>query len=786
MKLRTLELENFRRHRRTRLDLGDGVTALIGPNGAGKSTLIEALAFALYGPRVAATGKDLIRSDAAPPGDSVRVALELELGGQTIRVVRELRGRVQSPLASVEVDGHVQVQPIAGSSDQATQLLERLLGLDRDGFLQTVVARQGELDRLSRLKPAERRAFVLDLVGIGAVDAAITTAREARNALRVQTEEAARHVGDPGQLALQVELAKATQADTAAAAAKAAARKAETEAAAQQASARHEQARQAAAGRTRLEHQAVVLAERVAALRREVEAARTRLAAAEAQAARLPELQAALARVEQAERQLVTVQGQVLIVQQRTAQVARIATYEVTLQRAEQESAQLQVPPAPDVAALAAASDAAQAHAVQAERDRAVAAERSRQAREAAAALAKLRGSARCPSCQQPVTAEHLEQERAAAAALLQAAESAATAAVTASQAAAAALKQARDRLAAGHLEQRRHEAAARRKAELDEQAAALRSTVATLREALPPDPGPLPDLRSLEAQAAEARNARLLVAAGEAAAGQVPALRTALVDADRAMQAADAESGELRLRLATQPDTAAGLAKAKAESEAAWRLADQARAANTTAMLSAQAAQAALDAAEAEQARSSAARQRLDALVADLGRWTAVVGAAGGGLLERFREHLVARTAPAINQEASHLLALFTQGRYTELVLDGDYELWMGDAGVLHPIERFSGGERDLAHLALRLGISRLLATRSNAPEIRFLALDEVFSSLDQERCTALLGALQNLGGLYGQILAVTHIERLQESFDGVVRVQLTDGEAQVTAHAG
>jgi exonuclease SbcC len=72
VRLRSLELENFRRHRRTRLDFQDGVTAVVGPNGAGKSTLLEAIAFALYGPRVAATGKELIRSDAAPPGDHVR------------------------------------------------------------------------------------------------------------------------------------------------------------------------------------------------------------------------------------------------------------------------------------------------------------------------------------------------------------------------------------------------------------------------------------------------------------------------------------------------------------------------------------------------------------------------------------------------------------------------------------------------------------------------------------------------------------------------------------------
>jgi exonuclease SbcC len=158
----------------------------------------------------------------------------------------------------------------------------------------------------------------------------------------------------------------------------------------------------------------------------------------------------------------------------------------------------------------------------------------------------------------------------------------------------------------------------------------------------------------------------------------------------------------------------------------------------------------------------------------------------AGGGLLERFRDHLVARTAPAINEEASQLLALFTQGRYTEFLLDDSYEIHLGDGGRFLPLERFSGGEQDLAHLALRLGISRLLANRAGAADIRFLALDEVFSSLDSERCDALLAALRGLTGLYGQVLAVTHLERLRDSFDAVVQVKLADGAASVSLHNG
>jgi DNA repair protein SbcC/Rad50 len=302
----------------------------------------------------------------------------------------------------------------------------------------------------------------------------------------------------------------------------------------------------------------------------------------------------------------------------------------------------------------------------------------------------------------------------------------------------------------------------------------------------LPPDPGPLADVAELKRKAEAARAARTELAKAEAAVGRLAELRSQAAAAEQDWQAASAQLADLRLRLATQSDTAAALAEATlAVAQSQARLAGL-RSAHTQALLDAQAAAQALAVASADQARDRKARERLADLHKDLARWTAIVGASGGGLLERFREHLVARTAPAINQEASQLLALFTQGRYTELVLDDSYEVFMGDGGRLLPLERFSGGEQDLAHLALRLGISRLLATRSGSPEIRFLALDEVFSSLDAERCDALLGALRGLAGLYSQVFAVTHLERLQESFDSVVQVRLLDGAAAVTVHGG
>jgi exonuclease SbcC len=786
VKVVRLELHNYRRHRDTRLEFPDGVVAVVGPNGAGKSTLVEAIGFALFGPRAAGTGKDLIRSEDAPPGDSVRVMLELELGGQAVRVVRELRGKAQGPFASLEVDGHVQVQPIAGSSEQVTQQMERLLGLDREGFFQTVVARQRDLDRLGRLAPGERRAFILGLVGIGAVDDAIRRARESRSTLLAQVQEAARHVGDAEALAARVagaETAAATATQRVeAGTAELVAREADATAAA----ARLDSARQDHAARVALEAQAHGLAAQAQHARRAAERSRAESVAAEQAAARLPDLRAQADGAESAARELATVQGLVLVQVQRTAQVARIAQQEAAVAQAVAQERAIVVPAAPDLAPLALALEAARSQVARIEAAHAVARDRVLRARAESAGLATVQGSGPCPACRQPVTGEHLERERALARARLAEAEGVQAAAVVAERDAKSVAAKAAAALQQQQAVAVRVQALTRQREQAAHQAAALQAVLLTLREGLPPDPGPLADVAGLEAKARQAGALRTALAQAEAALARLPATRAAGMEAERAAQGAEAELAGLQVRLATQPDAVAALAAAgSAASSAGQRLA-HARAEHTQALLAHQAADQEVRAARAEQARDVAARARQADLQAQVARWTAVVGAAGGGLLERFREHLVSRAAPAINQEASQLLAVFTQGRYTELVLDDAYDLHMGDGGRLLPLERFSGGEQDLAHLALRLGISRLLATRAGAAELRFLALDEVFSSLDTERCDALLGALRGLTGLYSQVVAVTHLERLQESFDAVVRVRLEDGQASVSLHNG
>ncbi|HLF06595.1 MAG TPA: AAA family ATPase, partial [Thermoplasmata archaeon] len=96
MRLRALELRNYRRFESASLEFGDGVVGVLGPNGAGKSTLVEALAWALFGSdavQVMRTGKDDLRRAGAGPSEALSVVLDFEHDGVHYRVSREMRAK---------------------------------------------------------------------------------------------------------------------------------------------------------------------------------------------------------------------------------------------------------------------------------------------------------------------------------------------------------------------------------------------------------------------------------------------------------------------------------------------------------------------------------------------------------------------------------------------------------------------------------------------------------------------------------------------------------------------
>ncbi|MDM8085226.1 AAA family ATPase [Cellulomonas cellasea] len=189
MYLRTLELQAIGpfagRHVIDFTAVGaSGLFLLEGPTGAGKSTIIDAIVFALYG-KVAspAASEERLRSAFAPEDVESVVDLVFETGAGAFRVRRtpaydrpKKRGtgtaRQQStvklwrlPVEAVD-DGDVAEGEILSTRlDEAGAELQRIIGLDRAQFVQTIVLPQGEFASFLRADPEHRRSLLQKIVG---------------------------------------------------------------------------------------------------------------------------------------------------------------------------------------------------------------------------------------------------------------------------------------------------------------------------------------------------------------------------------------------------------------------------------------------------------------------------------------------------------------------------------------------------------------------------------------------------------------------------------------------
>ena len=171
MQLKRIRLKNYRRYRDEEIEFPTGITGIVGRNGSGKSTLIEAIGWCMYGNHAARTKKDEIRTTGVQKDQNCSVALEIVLGSDTVRIVRELRGRNASGHASVFVNGSTSAQ-VHGMTE-VSEFVTKRTGMDYVAFFISVFARQKDLDALSAQLPGERKKTIMRLLRINRIDDAI-------------------------------------------------------------------------------------------------------------------------------------------------------------------------------------------------------------------------------------------------------------------------------------------------------------------------------------------------------------------------------------------------------------------------------------------------------------------------------------------------------------------------------------------------------------------------------------------------------------------------------------
>jgi DNA repair protein SbcC/Rad50 len=167
------------------------------------------------------------------------------------------------------------------------------------------------------------------------------------------------------------------------------------------------------------------------------------------------------------------------------------------------------------------------------------------------------------------------------------------------------------------------------------------------------------------------------------------------------------------------------------------------------------------IERASAEQRRFNADRELANRKAAEAAKMDEM-----DALFTRFFKSLTARARPMLEAEASALVRDLTDGRYERIEFDESFRVRLLDRfDDSYSIERFSGGEADVASLSARVALSKIIAARGGGATLGFLILDEVFGSLDAGRRNNVLLALERLKRAFGQIFIISHVAEVQES---------------------
>ncbi|MBW3630710.1 MAG: SMC family ATPase [Gemmatimonadetes bacterium] len=784
MKLIELRLQNFRQHVDTAIHFRPGLTGIIGPNGAGKSTLLEALAWAIYGSEAARGTNDTLRFARAGARSRVQVELRFGLAGHEYRVVRTLNN------AEAFLDGSN--VPVATTLGGVTRYLQGRLGMTRREFFNTYFTGQKELQFLATMGPADRGRFLSTVLGYERLRQAQDRARVRRSELRSEIDALRGGMPDPAGIRAahaeaRVKLAEAQGAFADAETARAEALEALSlivprwtevqgrrdrhrdlsgaieSAERERDAARREMARidqelarigEAEREREALREQLAPLPGAVQEVERMVELARKherRRALAE-QAA---EIDAEL------ERQRERLEG----LEKAPALLGKYAT-ELSVAREESARVEREI----DEKKTAWLCDRQDAETkLLAYRDRATELqEQIRRVRESGS-------EGICPTCGRPLGADFeklLSELNEQWTLLVQDGKW---------------LKSRRDQLEAKPAEV----------VALEEQGAELEKAIAEKARKHTRCESAVQELEAVGKERAERAERREELrrelesipsgydrAAHNAAEERLHVLRKVETRAAQLDETVRRREEWERERLGAQQREAAALlggAQAATEREtlgfseagfAKLRLEhDVASRRRHDADLQATVAKGELSNAVLYELTAARAEQQMEERLKEIAlrevdhRHHNELDAA----FSQLRGELNAQVRPELGEVASSFIAQLTDGRYTSLEIDDEYNICVLDEGEQKPV--ISGGEEDVANLVLRLSLSQMIAERAGHP-LALLVLDEVFGSLDVARRDNVVQLLRRLEDRFEQVILITHIEGLRENLDQILHV--------------
>lgn len=168
-----LNLTNFKVYEKQEIAFYPGTTAIIGPNGSGKTSILEAIEFGLFR-TVTRKEKKLQTLEDLINHRGKRAVVELDfiapINRREYTVIRQIHPGKKSAETTADLFLKGNKEPEASGPARVDNQIVELLGMDRHAFSTLTYVRQGEIDRISRLSPKERRTDLYSMMGLGIYD----------------------------------------------------------------------------------------------------------------------------------------------------------------------------------------------------------------------------------------------------------------------------------------------------------------------------------------------------------------------------------------------------------------------------------------------------------------------------------------------------------------------------------------------------------------------------------------------------------------------------------------
>lgn len=784
MTLKTLSLQNFKRYASFEMTFEEGLCGILGRNGSGKSTIFEAVFFALYGEY---KNKELLKTSGAE--GNVKVELCFNINEKEYTIIREFRGRVMTAYASLKCGE----ETTTIGAKEVTIAINKLLGMGKEAFLHTVFASQKELTALSSMKNDERKTMMRRLLGLEKIDKIETMIREVlrdlnrdikNDSTQLMSEEAlkALHVeqaskeetlktlvaqlktfeAESQKIKLAHESAK-TAVELQQKAKEAKTQKAQTVTKAEQGIAIHQQQLK------NLDEELKALHVKKTAYEKELPL-KAKLVALDKSLNEQDNLRTAYFKKDALEKEQVQLRIEFT---NRKAEVAALSKEIEPLETLKKQFAEQHTTLTQQKATLQSIEETMNAIKTHIATHNAKVVE----TKEKVDGITKLGRDSACPVCTRPL----LDQYDNVLSSLTKEISEVISKQIE------EATKSLHVKVEAHKVQQKIVQEAERIYNATNTQITLLTSKTQDLvkaqtlfnevetrgkanKQALEALGSITYDEKAHEQLKAEHKTLKAQVdelLKLEALIATIPSKTTALSALQKQLETDQAQLKEYQKLLSA--DTYKEQIHTKAIEETT-RIEKQ-KEAHTELMHKTALEQSNIvrdiEALKKEIERDTKLREALKAKEKDQSDYVKLKE-----IMAEFKTHINARVAPRIGEVASEMFVRITRGRYQHIEVSPEFDFFIYDNGIKYPIERFSGGEIDLANLVLRIAISKTLGELSGGGNIGFLAFDEVFGSQDEERRIRIMEAFHTISESYRQIFLISHEMEIKEMFERVVEL--------------